>query len=376
MKKIISFIAFISMSFTGSIIEPVKGAQQITITIIYDNYVFKEGTSSDWGFACLIEGTEKTILFDTGYQGQILLQNIDNLGIDLDSLDLIVISHNHLDHTGGLDSVLGRKSDLPVFFGASFPASFSQNISNKGATPIRVNEPIEICEHVFSTGELQGNIYEQSLILDTENGLVIITGCSHPGIINILKRAQDIIKKDIYLVFGGFHLLNLSYDEIDEIIQEFKALGVQKCGPTHCTGDRSITLFKEAYGENYFPMGVGQVIKILKMTTNIEESDDGELHIQDAFQLNQNYPNPFKSSTIIQYTIHKSAPVKLKIFNLSGQEIDTLINTYQTAGEYEIMWQPEGLSSGVYLYGLNTGRFSEVKKLILNNSSYNVQRFY
>ena len=134
------------LNFIGGIIEHADGAEKISITIIYDNYMFKEGTTPDWGFACFIEGTGKTILFDAGYSGQILLQNSDSLDIDFDNLDMIVISHNHLDHTGGLGFVLGKKSGIPVYFGNSFPESFSQNISNNGATPIRVNEPIEISE--------------------------------------------------------------------------------------------------------------------------------------------------------------------------------------------------------------------------------------
>ena len=277
--------------------------------------------------------------------------------------------HNHLDHTGGLGSVLGKKAGIPVYFGNSFPESFSQNISNNGATPIRVNEPIEISENVYSTGELHGSTNEQSLILNTEKGLVIITGCSHPGIINILNRAQEIFDKNIYLVFGGFHLSGYSDTEINQIIQEFKALGVEKCGPTHCTGERPIALFEEAYGENYIPMGVGQVIQISEnTTTNIKESDDRKSYTPNGFKLNQNYPNSFNSSTIIQYTIHKSASIELKIFNFAGQEIETLINTYQTAGDYDIIWQPEGLSSGIYFCRLQAGKFSETKKLIFQKS--------
>ena len=355
----------ILLSIIGSIFEHVEGAEKISMTIVYDNYIFKEGLRSDWGFACFIEGTEKTILFDTGYQGQILLQNIDSLGIDLASLDLIVISHNHSDHTGGLDSVLGRKSDVPVYFGTSFPESFSQNISNKGATPIRVDDPIEICENVFSTGELQGPINEQSLILDTENGLVIITGCSHPGIINILKRAQEILNKNIYLVFGGFHLLGHSDTEVNQIIQEFKALGVEKCGPTHCTGDRAITLFKEAYGENYAPMGVGQVIQVSKSMTKVKESDDGELHIPNGFELDQNYPNPFNPTTRISYSIPIATVVTLRIYDITGRGIATLVNDFQPTGTYSYDFNARSIPSGLYFYELKAGIFNSTKKMLV-----------
>ena len=264
MKKRIFLLVFVLVTFILSTITYGKGEDKISMTIVYDNYTYQENTKADWGFSCFIKGTEKTILFDTGTNESILLGNIDILGIDVGDVDLIVISHNHRDHTGGLNSILGRKTDIPVYFGDSFPSGFSENISNRGATPVRVNKPIEICEHVFSTGELHGPVNEQSLLIDTENGLVIITGCSHPGIINILKRSQEILDKKIFLVFGGFHLLNHSDAQIKDIIQEFKALGVEKCGATHCTGGRAIALFKEAYGENYVSMGVGQVIRVSK----------------------------------------------------------------------------------------------------------------
>ena len=204
MKKRIFLLVYILETFVLSTITYGQEYGEISMTIVYDNYVYQENTKGDWGFSCFIKGTKKTILFDTGRIESLLLENIDSLGIDVSRVDLIVISHNHGDHTGGINSILGRKTGIPVYFGDSFPSDFSENISNKGATPVRVKEPIEICEHVFSTGELPGRANEQSLVIDTEKGLVIITGCSHPGIINILKRSQEILDKKIFLVFGGF----------------------------------------------------------------------------------------------------------------------------------------------------------------------------
>ncbi len=262
MKCSALFSVSLILLFAGFTGKCICSENQITITILYDNYVFKEGTKSDWGFSCLVEGFEKTILFDTGTRGDILFQNIDILHVDIDCIDLVALSHNHRDHTGGLSAVLEQKQDIPVYFPISFPEYFSQEVRNQQATPISVDEPAKICDCVYSTGEVEGPVNEQSLILDTKEGLVVITGCSHPGIVTILKRAKEILDKPIYLVFGGFHLMNHSDAQVREIIQEFKLLGVQKCGATHCTGDRAIELFQESFDENYIPMGVGKVLQV------------------------------------------------------------------------------------------------------------------
>jgi len=236
--------------------DPVK------FTILYDNYVFKKGTKSDWGFSCLIEGTEKTILFDTGTKSEILFHNIDQLKVDLNKVEQIVISHIHYDHTGGLAAVLDKNHDVQVYLPLSFPYEFIRRVENKRAKVISVDEPVKICRHVYSTGEMGDRIKEQSLIINTRKGLILVTGCSHQGIVNILKRAKDLFDKEIYLVFGGFHLGAKSEKELKEIMRSFKEIGVMKCGATHCTGDRAIELFKEAYGENYIPMGTGKVLEI------------------------------------------------------------------------------------------------------------------
>ncbi len=105
-------------------------------------------------------------------------------------------------------------------------------------------------------------VKEQSLIIQTEKGLIIITGCAHPGIVKIVKRAKDLLKKDILLVVGGFHLIGKSEKEIGEIVLEFKKLGVKYVAPCHCSGDIARRLFKEVYKENFINAGVGKIISI------------------------------------------------------------------------------------------------------------------
>lgn len=234
----------------------------VTFTILYDNYLHKEGTKTDWGFSCLIEGTEKTILFDTGTQPEILLHNVKALNVDLKKVEQIVITHDHGDHTGGLSEVLNINPNVSVYLPVSFPYEFVRKVEMSKARVESVDEPVEICDNVFLTGEMVGHAKEQSLIINTQKGLVIVTGCSHQGIVKVLKRAKDILDKPIYLVFGGFHLGGTSDRTVQKIIQSFEELDVEKCGATHCTGDRAIDMFKKAFGENYMSMGTGKVFKV------------------------------------------------------------------------------------------------------------------
>lgn len=248
---------------TGKIDQ--KGIQTpLKFTILYDNYLYREGTKPDWGFSCLIEGTEKTILFDTGTNPEILMHNVDQVEVDLKKVEQIVISHNHHDHTGGLNAVLEKNHEVSVHLPVSFPYEFVRDVETSKAEVVSINEPVEICQDVYTTGEMGDQIKEQSLILNTDKGLVIVTGCSHQGIVAILKRAKELFERPIHLVFGGFHLGAKSNEELEEIIKEFKEIGVERCGATHCTGDKAIGMFKEAFGENYVSMGTGRVFEVNK----------------------------------------------------------------------------------------------------------------
>jgi len=232
------------------------------ITILYDNTVFKNGTTADWGFSCLVEGMEDTILFDTGTQGSILQHNIDELQVEISPVSQIVLSHNHGDHTGGIWTVLYQNAQVTVHLLSSFDQYFMERVTNTGAAVKIHSSPDTICQHVHLTGELGQDIKEQSLVLDTDSGLVIITGCSHPGIVSILERALQIRNRPIYLVVGGFHLMNHSQAAVQEIIADFQRLGVKYVAPTHCTGEAAISLFQNAYGNSFVQAGAGRIIYI------------------------------------------------------------------------------------------------------------------
>jgi len=240
--------------------ENISDVMNPSITVIFDNYPYKEGLKTAWGFSCLIRGIEKTILFDTGGDGSILLENMKKLNIDPKEIELIVFSHIHGDHTGGLRSFLEKNHNVTVYLPESFPDSFKSDAKKYGITVVEVQKPVKICENVYSTGELGISIIEQSLIIQTGKGLIIITGCAHPGIVKIIKKAKDVIKDDVLFVMGGFHLSGESKAEIENIIFNFRQLGVRYAAPTHCSGDNAKELFEKEYRNNFINIGAGKVI--------------------------------------------------------------------------------------------------------------------
>lgn len=239
-------------------IQPTE-TDKLKITAVFDNNSYQPGLETDWGFAAYITGTKKNILFDTG-SGRTLLDNMKKLSIEPNDIDVVVLSHAHGDHTGGLDGLLEENSNVTVYLLSSMPEKFKNNIIDKGAKIVDINEPASICESVYSTGRLGILIKEQGLILKTDKGLIVITGCAHPGIVKIAARAKDLLKDDILLLMGGFHLEWTTKTGIERIISELKKLGVQYAAPCHCTGSRAKTLFKEQSSKNYIDIGVGKEI--------------------------------------------------------------------------------------------------------------------
>jgi len=122
-------------------------------------------------------------------------------------------------------------------------------------------EPLKILPYAYSTGTM-GEIGEQALIIDMPEGIIVVTGCAHPGIEHIAKRAIEITQKPILLLMGGFHLMYANTNQIRSVITQLDALGVQKVCPTHCSGDEAIAMFAEYFGERYIAGGTGQTIEI------------------------------------------------------------------------------------------------------------------
>ena len=216
----------------------------LKITIIYDNEVFKKGLIADWGFSCLIEISRNNvctkILFDTGAKGSILLSNMKKLNIDPVSISTVFISHSHWDHTGGLSDFLRVNKDVKLYV----PASFSETFDVRELIPVK--EPFRIYENVFSTGELSG--IEQSIIIKSDKGLVVIAGCSHQGVENIIKSASQFGR--VFALIGGLH----GFREFD-LIKDLDII----CA-THCTQYRE--KIKNLYPDKFVEGGAGRVIRI------------------------------------------------------------------------------------------------------------------
>jgi 7,8-dihydropterin-6-yl-methyl-4-(beta-D-ribofuranosyl)aminobenzene 5'-phosphate synthase len=236
-------------------LTPMDNHKPITLTVVYDNRSADPRLGTAWGFACLIETSTTTILFDTGGDGQLLMDNLATLEIDPQAIDAVVLSHIHNDHTGGLDRLLAANDHLTVYLPRSFPASFKARIHNP---IVEVSEPVMIADHIHTTGELGSAIVEQALIIETRHGLIVLTGCAHPGIVEIVHQAKT--SGDVYLVMGGFHLANHSAAEVEAVIAEIKQSGVQRAAPSHCTGDQAIDQFRAAFGPDFIPIGAGAVL--------------------------------------------------------------------------------------------------------------------
>lgn len=246
----------------GNPVYPESERSQGKLTILYDNNPYDYRLKSSWGFSCLIELWEKTILFDAGGDGEILLYNMRVLNKDPKIIDMVVLSHIHGDHTGGLWSLLRERSPLKVYIPASFPKEFEQRVKKYGGEVVRVDASLEIDRGVYSTGEMDHGIKEQSLVIKTSKGMILITGCAHPGIVEIIQKAKTIAKEDMYMVIGGWHLSSAGEMEIKGIIDTFLRMGIQRVAPCHCTGDRAMGIFKREYRENFIKAGVGKIILI------------------------------------------------------------------------------------------------------------------
>jgi 7,8-dihydropterin-6-yl-methyl-4-(beta-D-ribofuranosyl)aminobenzene 5'-phosphate synthase len=270
---------------------------EIRISTLSENTA-NYGFLAEWGLSILVEVDGVRILVDTGLSFS-PVHNAQLMGIDLATIDRIVLSHGHADHTGGLREVLKIKGKVEVIAHPDVWASkytrrrrqekeqyigipFSrEELESRGARFNLVREPAHITEHVMTTGEIpmlsdyeeiEDNLFvkegdmlrpdrladDLALVIDTDFGLVVILGCAHRGIINTLRHAQNLMGKDlVYAAIGGTHLFRTSDERIKQTIADLKEIGIQRLGVSHCTGFHASARLAREFEGSFFLNNAG-----------------------------------------------------------------------------------------------------------------------
>lgn len=285
----------LALLLSGYGLRESPGALANRVTILYDGFGKAPEMRKDWGYSALVEYGGKRILFDTGNNPEIFAQNVKAAGVDLRKLDLVVISHRHLDHTAGLAHLLSVNPKVKIYapkevfgvFGSSLPSKFyrrqdslpeemryfdghPEDTLNFGTVwPkskfVTVDAPLEVAPgvHLISlVSETVGTreLRELSMAIETPQGIVVVAGCSHPGIERIVEAAKS-IDQDVHMVFGGFHLPAATDKDVARIAAALHdTYAVNRIAPGHCTGEPAFHLFKRTWKDRYTYAGVGSVI--------------------------------------------------------------------------------------------------------------------
>jgi 7,8-dihydropterin-6-yl-methyl-4-(beta-D-ribofuranosyl)aminobenzene 5'-phosphate synthase len=235
------------------------------LTILFDNVPGLPGLKPLWGFAALIALPGRTLLFDTGSNGRVLLRNMAVLGADPAAVDLLFLSHPHWDHMGGLDSVLEANPNLTLVLHQGFSRHLIADLRDQCRELIVAGPAaVELAPGLYSTGMLESDTGppEHGLILDAGGVTVAVSGCAHPGMEQIVARGVALLGRPIDWAIGGFHLMQADAAAIERSIRALRALEVARVVPTHCTGDAARAAFRRAYGEGCVAGGVGRTIEL------------------------------------------------------------------------------------------------------------------
>ena len=294
MTRMCSFLTYLFLTFLlqGVLISSCHATDGITI--LYDSFGSRSEMQKDWGFSALIEYQGKRILFDTGDNADIFAHNVKAKGIDLTKLDFVVISHRHGDHIGGIPYLLSVNPSVRIYapkenfgiFGFSLPSSFYRR---NEALPLDrryfdgkppdtmtfgdawnkkfdlVDKTTEVAPGLFLISLISTNpgtleLHELSLAIKTPHGLVIVVGCSHPGIERIVEAATA-IDPHIHLIAGGMHLVVTPDTEIQRISLALRdTWKVDFIAPGHCTGEPAFAILSKDFEDRYIYAGLGQTL--------------------------------------------------------------------------------------------------------------------
>lgn len=229
----------------------------IKITTVYDNNLDQSELQDDWGFSCVAEHPNGNIIFDTGAKPAILENNLKKLHIDPQSIKYLIISHKHWDHKGGALWLLEQNPNIIVYMPKTWSSSLEKSlpINKKNIHSIKEHCPINDTFHLILSKNLWIN--ELALGIKTSNGIIAITGCSHTGILKIVKNMHFVTKEKIHALFGGFHLMRSSKSRIKNNVTGLKDENINFIAPCHCTGDIALSLFKEEFNNKFLKNGIG-----------------------------------------------------------------------------------------------------------------------
>jgi 7,8-dihydropterin-6-yl-methyl-4-(beta-D-ribofuranosyl)aminobenzene 5'-phosphate synthase len=233
----------------------------VRVTIIYDNYQVDQNLETDWGFACLVEYKNRKLLFDAGRSAELYKKNVTLLGIDPQEIPTLFISHEHGDHTAGIPWVAEMNPSIKCYLPSSSVETLKARIKlpseSKG-----ISKPTHLYGPFYSTGDDFANFKEQGLVIKTETGGVLITGCGHPGAVEMVRVANEELGIEVHTLIGGLHLMSSPEKNVNNMGEVLQKMGIKQICPTHCTGDKSIALLQKAFRENYISGGTGKEIII------------------------------------------------------------------------------------------------------------------
>jgi 7,8-dihydropterin-6-yl-methyl-4-(beta-D-ribofuranosyl)aminobenzene 5'-phosphate synthase len=241
--------------------------EPILVKMIYNNTGSNPAYKKEWGLAIWFEEKGRAVLFDTGGNPDTLWKNMETAGSDLSKLTAIIISHKHWDHTRGLDLILEKTAHKPMVY---FPASDADEFSSihPKASINRVTGALSIAGRLSTTGEMEGSLgndvlYEQSVLLTCNNQVVVFTGCAHPGIVSIVERTRALHPdKEIALLAGGFHLLDCTAEQLQEISVTLERMKVKQIAPSHCTGEKAIGWLRRTWQERFVEFHIGDELNL------------------------------------------------------------------------------------------------------------------
>ncbi len=234
------------------------------IKLICEGSTTEDRKAENWGVSFLIN---KEILFDTFGKAEKLLLNIKKFGIDISKLEKIIISHDDWDHISGLWSILKINNKVQVCICPKTKDEIKQRIKSYGASIIENVEPIQISNNLYTTGQMYAKrdgsaLYEQGVIIKTVTNTILLTGCAHPGILEMVEHSNKKLKLNINCIVGGFHLKDKEELEIDNIVVKLMNIGIKKVFPLHCTGKLAEKKFISAWEGSCYHLIEGAEIEV------------------------------------------------------------------------------------------------------------------